>query len=158
MKRNRVVSLSLLIVALLAAPLFVGGCSARLKSTHNGFTYRGLGGSAYAVAGSDVFHRLDDSNYLSAGIFKSAARKGEWASVDVWPLFGVGVGLAGARVQVLPFEVGLGVLAYKPSPPPRIDYEDEYEEDDWEVEETHDAEEYRGDEEHDDEADEEDFR
>lgn len=39
---------------------------------------------------------------------------GEVASVDLGPIFGVGVGLAGFRLRVFPFDVGLGTLFYDP--------------------------------------------
>ncbi len=60
-----------------------------------------------------------DGQLVHAGIFSSAARRGEVASLDVWPLFGVGVGVAGGRVRVLPLEVALGTLFYEPSRPQR---------------------------------------
>ena len=37
--------------------------------------------------------------------------------MDVWPLFGVGVGIVGARASILGLEVGVGSLFYDPQPP-----------------------------------------
>jgi hypothetical protein len=53
---------------------------------------------------------------LNFGLFSKAERRGEFLSLDVWPLAGVGVGVVGARVRVLPLELGLGVLWYDPKP------------------------------------------
>ncbi len=56
-----------------------------------------------------------DGEILYAGIFGSA-QGDDLATLDIWPLGGVGVGLAGARVRFLPLELGLGTLGYDPHP------------------------------------------
>ena len=103
--------------------LFVGilsltaGCfSPGVKSTSDpvGIKYEGLG-SAYVAFGPEIIGE-SDTRFIRGGLLGSATRPGEWVSLDVWPLFGVGVGLAGARIQVLPFEVGAGILWYEPRP------------------------------------------
>lgn len=55
---------------------------------------------------------------LHAGLFNQAERDGEVASFRIGRLFSLGVGVVGARVQVLPFELGLGTLFYDPEPTP----------------------------------------
>ena len=58
-----------------------------------------------------------DGTLLHAGLLGSAAREGELVSVDLWPLGGVGVGLFGVRLQILPLDIGLGTLFFAPSAP-----------------------------------------
>ncbi|MBT3340052.1 MAG: hypothetical protein HOM34_06725 [Planctomycetes bacterium] len=41
---------------------------------------------------------------------------GSLASLDVWPLGGVGFSVAGFRLKVLVFEIGVGTLGYSPQP------------------------------------------
>ncbi len=61
-----------------------------------------------------------DGHLIDAGLFEGDnLRRGEVAALDIWPLGGVGVGLVGARVRVLPLEIGLGTLFYEPSRPTR---------------------------------------
>ena len=57
-----------------------------------------------------------DGTLLRFGLLTEAERHGEIFSLDVWPLFGVGIGLVGARVRILPIEAGLGILFYRPRP------------------------------------------
>ena len=59
-----------------------------------------------------------DGSFLKAGVLPGKGRRGEWASIDVWPLGGIGVGFVGARVRILPLEAGVGVLHYDPKPVP----------------------------------------
>ena len=70
-----------------------------------------------------------DGELLHAGLFGSSARKGEIASLDVWPLFGVGIGVVGARVRVLPIEAALGTLFYEPSRPRHAAADDDVDDD-----------------------------
>jgi len=64
---------------------------------------------------------------------------GEVAAVDLGPIFGVGVGLAGFRLRIWPIDFGVGVLAYDPEDANHInkrkkdrvqEEEEEYEEED----------------------------
>jgi hypothetical protein len=57
------------------------------------------------------------SSYVNVGVLRGTQRDGELVSVDVWPLFGVGVGIVGARASILGLEVGVGSLFYDPQPP-----------------------------------------
>ena len=45
--------------------------------------------------------------------------EGELVALDVGPIFGLGIGVAGARLRVWPIDIGLGALFYEPSPPGR---------------------------------------
>lgn len=57
-----------------------------------------------------------DGTIIEAGIFNSSDRWGNLASLDVWPLGGIGLSAVGARVKILPFEVGVGILGCDPRP------------------------------------------
>lgn len=113
----------LLLLVLLSTP----GCiSIRVGTDPDSDAIRMDGiGSAYATASAlSEF----DGTIFEAGIF-GAARRGEIATLDLWPLFGVGVGLAGVRIRILPFEFAIGTLFYHPKPPrsKREKWEDEEE-------------------------------
>ena len=70
----------------------------------------------FASGPGAVQHAAEQAAIFEAGIF-GAARCGEIATLDLWPLFGVGVGLAGVRIRILPFEFAIGTLFYHPKPP-----------------------------------------
>ncbi len=53
---------------------------------------------------------------VQIGVLQGTRRKGEIVSIDVWPLFGVGIGAIGGRASVLGIEVGVGSLFYRPEP------------------------------------------
>jgi len=57
-----------------------------------------------------------DGKILEAGLLSKNDRWGNVASLDIWPIGGIGVSLIGAKVKLLPFEIGLGVLGYEPKP------------------------------------------
>lgn len=57
-----------------------------------------------------------DGTILDMGLFNMAERPGELVSLDLWPVFGFGVGVVGARAHLLMLDVGLGVLWYQPKP------------------------------------------
>ena len=80
---------------------------------------RGLGTAYAGVSGIDEW----DGNLIRLGLFQGTARAGEFFSLDIWPFGGVGVGVVGARVRVLPFEVGAGALLYHPRLPHRPEKE-----------------------------------
>lgn len=74
------------------------------------FRMRGLGTAYAAVPGIDDY----DGKIIKLGLLSRSPAGAQLAGIDVWPLFSVGVGLVGARVRVLPLEVGAGVLFYEP--------------------------------------------
>jgi hypothetical protein len=78
--------------------------------------YRGLGTAYAAMPGFDDY----DGKIIRLGLFRRSSAGFELVSAEVWPLAKVGVGVAGARVRVLPFEVGAGILAYHPEPKRRV--------------------------------------
>ncbi len=55
-----------------------------------------------------------DGTLIRLGILTNTPRKGELVGLDIWPLAGVGIGFVGARVQLLPIQVGVGALCYEP--------------------------------------------
>ena len=58
-----------------------------------------------------------DGEILEADLLgEGNERWGELASLDIWPIGGVGVSFIGARLKVLPFEAGFGIFGYSPSP------------------------------------------
>ncbi len=69
-------------------------------------------GLASAYGNIVSFDEYDGPNY---GIdILSNLGDGEVAAVDLGPIFGVGVGLAGFRLRIWPIDFGIGVLAYDP--------------------------------------------
>jgi hypothetical protein len=59
--------------------------------------------------------RSYDRDLIEIGVLGDD-RWGNFASVDVWPIGGVGLSFFGARVKLLPFELGIGVFGYDPKP------------------------------------------
>ena len=51
---------------------------------------------------------------LSLGWLGGAERSGDVVSMDLWPIGGFGVGLIGARVNILWLDLGLGTGFYDP--------------------------------------------
>ena len=58
-----------------------------------------------------------DGDIIDASFLGTGARKGELAMIDIWPFVGVGVGPLGARIRILPIEIGVGLGFYAPSRP-----------------------------------------
>ena len=58
-----------------------------------------------------------DGTLLDLGLFSRRDGRTEIFHAQVGPFFSVGVGVIGARVQVLPFEFGVGGLVYDPRSP-----------------------------------------
>lgn len=54
------------------------------------------------------------------GLFTSEGGRDELFNLEIGPLASVGVGLVGARVRVLPLEIGIGSVFYNPSPRQRM--------------------------------------
>ena len=110
------IPLSLLLGLLLLTP----SCISFRLSAEDDPSIRASGiGTAYAgYSGFDEW----DGSIIKLGLFGGDGRAGEFFSLDIWPLGGVGLGLAGARVRVLPFEVGAGALLYHPKLPKKPDH------------------------------------
>lgn len=90
----------------------LSGCAIRLNKGDEtpSFEWAGLG-SVYV--GASGIRPYDDGTILRADVLKFD-RGGEIATLEVWPVFGLGIGLLGARVQVLSVEAAAGVLLYHP--------------------------------------------
>ncbi len=119
------IPLSLLLGLLLLTP----SCISFRLSAEDDPSIRASGiGTAYAgYSGFDKW----DGTIIKLGLFGGEGRSGEFFSLDIWPLGGVGLGVAGARVRVLPFEVGAGALLYHPRLPkkPQPEIVDDIDED-----------------------------
>ncbi|MEZ5966668.1 MAG: hypothetical protein R3F56_22715 [Planctomycetota bacterium] len=74
------------------------------------FRMRGFGTAYAAMPGIDDY----DGKIIRVGLLSRSPAGAQLAGIEVWPLFSVGVGLVGARVRVLPFEIGAGLLFYHP--------------------------------------------
>ena len=60
-----------------------------------------------------------DGKILEAGVLSKNDRWGDIVSLDLWPIGGVGVSwvsFVGAKIKLLPFEIGFGVLGHYPEP------------------------------------------
>jgi len=57
-----------------------------------------------------------DGTFLKIATFDDNERPGEMLTLDIPFLAGVGIGLLGARVRILPFALGVGTIAYDPKP------------------------------------------
>jgi len=60
--------------------------------------------------------RAYDGDIIRFG-FLDDTKEDELLSFDLWPLVGFGVGVAGARIRILPFELAIGTLFYSPKNP-----------------------------------------
>ena len=89
------------------------GCSLKMgpRTEPSRIQMDGLGTAYAAVCGIRPY----DGTILEANILEGK-RDGEILSLDIWPLGGVGIGLIGARAQVLPLEAAAGLLFYQPQP------------------------------------------
>ena len=133
---------SLIRLSTLAPLLLAGvGCTSLSIGTDPdqdaGLEFRGLLNGHANVNGLSAY----DGTLLQAGILGGAGGD-DLATLEIWPIGGVGVGLAGARVRVLPFELGLGTLFYDPEPfrsPDTDEGEEELEEEIEAVETTDDS-------------------
>ena len=103
----RFASLSLVILLTGCVSLTVGAKKSPLRLEADGL------GTAYAsVKGIHPYN----GDILKFGLLDEADGSDDIVSLKLWPLFDVGVGMVGARLQVLPLAVGAGTLFYDPSP------------------------------------------
>jgi hypothetical protein len=104
----------------LHAPLFAlaltiaSGCSLKLGVEKESAAIR-MRGLADGYASLNAL-RPYDGTLVEAGILGASGRGGEIVALDVWPIAGAGVGIAGGRLRLLFAEVGLGILFYSPRP------------------------------------------
>ena len=103
------------VVLLALGLLAMSGCVTRVGS-EGGVSTEGISGLASGYVTLDALPRYNATIFRFA-ILDMSYEPGELASVDVWPLAGVGVGLIGAWVRVVTIEAGAGLLWYQPSPP-----------------------------------------
>lgn len=94
----------------------VTGCSTRLSVSGEKKPLQvSSSGVVDAYAACNGF-RPYDGTILEAGVLDGDSRWGNLASLDVWPVGGLGISTIGARVKILPFELGFGILGYEPEP------------------------------------------
>ena len=60
--------------------------------------------------------RAYDGKILRFGLLSKSEREAEVVSFDLWPLAGAGIGVVGARLRVLPLDMGVGALWYESDP------------------------------------------
>ncbi len=113
---------------LLGLLVILNGCSVTVA--HNGDVESGTVEMDGIVNGYASIHGLSewDGNVVDVGVLEF--KRGEIAHVEIWPLVGVGVGVAGVRLRVLPFEVGIGSLGYHPKPPKKKSHDDDHDDHD----------------------------
>jgi len=97
------------------AVVLLGGCISLKIGTETRPSCLKMEGLADGYVSLSALHGYNGT-ILDFGLLNESLRRGEILSLDVWPLAGVGVGVVGARVRVLPMEAGLGVLWYNPKP------------------------------------------
>ena len=102
-----------------ASALLLAGCVSARIGTHT----ESIDDSAVmSVAGIVNGHvSLDalptyDGSVFELGILSDTYGPGEVASIELWPLAGVGIGVVGLRLRVLFLEAALGGLFYHPEP------------------------------------------
>ena len=91
----------------------VPGCLSVTIGTEDNPKRFQMEGLATAYVAASQLHGYN-GKILEFGLFKDTKRDGEIVSLDIWPLAGIGLGIVGARVRVLPIEIGAGALFYKP--------------------------------------------
>ncbi|MGQ9590431.1 MAG: hypothetical protein ACUVYA_09085 [Planctomycetota bacterium] len=105
----------LVLLGVSASLLF--GCSLRVgtRSDPGRLDVSGLAGGYVSVNGIRPY----DGTIVAVDIFRKSSRSDEFevASVEVWPVLALGVGLVGARAQLGPLDAGFGVLGYRPQAP-----------------------------------------
>ncbi len=105
-----------LIPLLCALLLTTAGCISLSVGTKDNPDRLQMEGLANAYVSVNGIHSYD-GNILYLGLFSKANRDGEIVSFELWPLTGIGVGLVGVRLQLLPLEIGVGTLFYNPRAP-----------------------------------------
>jgi len=106
------------LVSMTLSVLILGGCVAVRVGTQeeeSALRVEGLANGYVSLNGIRPYN----GTLLELGLLTGSKRSHafEVVSAEVWPVVGLGVGLAGVRVQLLFLDVGVGVLAYKPAPP-----------------------------------------
>jgi len=100
-----------------AIAVFLGGCiSLKIETQEkpSALKVEGLADGYITMGGLHPYN----GTIVDFGLFGEERRRGEILSLDVWPLAGIGVGVLGGRVRVIPLEAGVGILLYDPKPEP----------------------------------------
>jgi len=99
------------VLGLFLSPLLCSGCFSLSVGTKSEPSQLEMSGLADGYAKVDALPEYNGTIF-KVGLFSESNREGEWASIDLWPLGGVGVGFVGARVRILFLEVAGGVLGF----------------------------------------------
>lgn len=102
-----------LIIMALACAVLACGCAADIGTDE--YRAPGISTIASAYVGLEGIKPYD-GNIIHIGLWDMDERPGEIASFDLWPLFGVGIGIVGVRAHVLPVDAGVGAIWYQPVP------------------------------------------
>lgn len=97
------------------AMLWASGCmTVRLgtNSDRNMIEMNGLGSAYATLSGIESY----DGTIIEAHLIDSPGQTGELIGLKIWPLGEAGAGLVGARLKLLPLDLGAGILFYEPHP------------------------------------------
>jgi hypothetical protein len=108
----------LALVSLLAVVAFTGCAEVRI-GTESGSPKLKVEGLGSAYAGATAIHKYDGTIFR-ANLLRGGSCEGEIASVSIWPLCQLGVGVVGARMKLLWLDAGAGVLLYQPKAPETV--------------------------------------
>ena len=103
-------------LALLAGAFLPVGCRVTAGVDENPDRIE-IDGPGVIYATADAWPRWN-GNVIEIGLFNEAERDGEFLSLDVWPIAGVGFGFFGVRARLLMLEVGAATLCHDPLPLP----------------------------------------
>ncbi len=115
-----------MLAAIIAGVLLTGCVSIEIgpEDSPMRLEWEGLGTAYAAMNGMPEW----DGKVASAHLLRGD--EGELAAVEIWPVAEVAVGLLGAKIHLLPFEVGAGILAYEPEPEEYGWFDDDGDDDD----------------------------
>lgn len=103
------------ILMCIAGAALLTGCSLKLGAGVDPprLQWEGPGAAYICLCGIRPY----DGDIIEAHIFGgNPDRPGEVLSLDVWPLAGIGIGVIGARLQILWLEAAAGIFFHHPKP------------------------------------------
>lgn len=91
------------------------------RSEPSRLQFEGLGTAYAAISGIRPY----DGTIIRINVVSEENGDGELAAIEIWPLCEMGIGLVGARLHILPVEIGAGILFYDPAPEDYLEFDDE---------------------------------
>lgn len=91
------------------------------RSEPSRLQFEGLGTAYAAISGIRPY----DGTIIRLNVVSEENYDGELAAIEIWPVCELGIGLIGARLHVLPVEIGAGILFYDPAPEDYLEFDDE---------------------------------